>query len=348
MKPARRGGKPRPKRRSRNADLPAPGRRRPSRALFAGAVLILIMAACVGIWRTQVRADGGARAGREALLLPPASSPPPFDGKRAYEILKKQVSFGPRVPGHGGHDICRDYLVAQLKPLADEVSLQDCSIVLDRRKVPMENVIARWKPKEPGGVLLCAHWDTRPTADQETDPARRRLPIPGANDGASGVAVLLELAQQFKKAPPPVPVWLALFDGEDYGPGIDRMFLGARYFANHLPAGVPQVGILLDMIGDRDLEIPEEPNSMRAAPAVVRDVYQIAAKLGHSREFPARPGPEIEDDHLPLIEKGLQVIDLIDFTYPAWHTLADTPDKCSAQSLQTVGDVLSAWVYSRR
>lgn len=277
----------------------------------------------------------------------------PFDGRLAFQQLEKQVQFGPRVPNTAGHRNCRDYLVETLRPLAQRVERQDFTYPLGGDSLQMSNIVARWSGQRSlPGVLLCAHWDTRPTADYERDPARQRTPIPGANDGASGVAVLLEVARLLKSSPPMVPVMIVFFDGEDYGPGLDRMFLGARYFADHLPADVPRRGILLDMIGDKNLRIPQEPNSRAAAPTVMKDVYAIAARLGYGSQFPARTGPAIEDDHVPLHGKGLQVIDLIDFDYGPghnwWHTLQDTPDKCSPNSLKAVGDVVLEWVQSRR
>jgi len=279
-----------------------------------------------------------------------------FNADRAFSDLTKQVEFGPRVPNMKGHQPCLDYFVKTLTPLADSVTKQEFSQRIRGEKLPMTNVIARWDGRPgsaPGsGVLLCAHWDTRPTADYEQSSDRRRKPIPGANDGASGAAVLLELARQFKQAAPTVPVMLVLFDGEDYGPGIEDMFLGSVYFADHLPANTPKRGVLIDMIGDRELSIPQEGNSLNAARDVVEEIYAIAQRKGLDRQFPAQAGANIEDDHMPLNKKGLHVADLIDFDYGPghswWHTLADTPDKCSSASLKAVGDVLLEWVYRRK
>jgi glutaminyl-peptide cyclotransferase len=281
-----------------------------------------------------------------------AQARPPFSQGRAWSHLERQVAFGPRVPNTGGHVTCRDYLVETLRPLADRVERQDFSFRLNGKTLRMSNIIARWDGRSrENGVLLCAHWDTRPTADEDPNPALRGKPILGANDGASGVAVLLEAARLFQRNPPPVPVMLVLFDGEDYGPGIDRMFLGSRHFAANLPPDVPRRGILLDMVGDRDLVIPQEGYSRRGAPEVLRQVYRTAHRLGYRRHFPARPGPSIQDDHLPLLAQGLRVIDLIDFSYGPrhgwWHTHKDTPDKCLPRSLRVVGEVVTAWVYAR-
>jgi peptidase M28-like protein len=336
--------------------LPSSHPARPARwplAAAGGAVLAALVFFQVG--RSQPKPTPplapAARAGGVQAAQRPA-----FSGASAFALLKRQVAFGPRVPNRASHRKCRDYLAATLRPLADSVAVQSFSQTVDGSVLRMSNIIARWKgaggAADPQrGVLLCAHWDTRPTADFEQDPRRRRMPIPGANDGASGVAVLMEAARIFKQAAPPVPVTIVFFDGEDYGPGLENMFLGSRYFADHLPEGCPRRGILLDMIGDRDLEIPQEGHSVQHAREVVQEVYEIAQRLGLERHFPQRGGGQIEDDHVPLLAKGLKVIDLIDFSYGPnhswWHTLADTPDKCSPASLKAVGDVVVEWVYTR-
>jgi hypothetical protein len=339
----------------------APARRaratRPSGSRAAPPARRLLWAWLAPLLALGVAAGAAAlrRANRPAGAPPPPAAvapqplkAPPFDSQRAFDLLKKQLAFGPRVPGRPGHAACRDFLLAELKKYADDAALQQFTPRVRGQAVPMANLIARWKPKEKGGVLLAAHWDTRPTADQEADPARRRQPIPGANDGASGVAVLLELARQFHATAPPVPVTIVLFDGEDYGPGIEDMFYGSRYYADHLPPDGPARGILLDMIGDRDLSIPQEQYSSQRAGQVQREVYEIAARLNYARQFPAVEGLAIQDDHLPLQAKGLQVIDLIDFDYPHWHTLGDTAERCSPRSLQAVGEVVGAWVYGQK
>jgi len=267
-----------------------------------------------------------------------------FDGDRAFAHLQAQCDIGPRYVGSAGHQQCLDYMVRALTPLADSVEKQEFRVPLDGETPTQTNVIARWKGAGGEGRLLAAHWDTRPWADQEFDPAKRRQPILGANDGASGVAVLIELARLLKANPPPRPVMIVLFDGEDYGPGIDRMFLGSRHFAANLPRDVPRQGVLIDMVGDKNLIIPQEQHSARRAPAVMTEVYDLAHARGSARHFPKRAGYAVEDDHIPLLDQGIAMIDLIDFDYDPWHTLADTPDKCSPASLKVVGDVLWDWV----
>lgn len=279
---------------------------------------------------------------------------PTFDKEAAWKHLTKQVEFGPRVAGMPGHAACLEWMNGVLKPLAEKVEQQEFTANLGSKRLPMTNVVASWHTSGAAageGLLLAAHWDTRPTADEERDTAAKRKPIPGANDGASGVAVLLELARMLKQSPPPVPVTLVLFDGEDYGPGLERMFLGSNHFAKNLPPGTPRQGALLDMIGDKDLAIPQEGYSSQAAPQVMAEVYALAQRLGYEKQFPDLEGQPIMDDHLPLIQSGLKVIDLIDFNYGPghawWHTHQDTPDKCSPASLKVVGDVMAEWIYSR-
>ncbi len=271
---------------------------------------------------------------------------PAFDGRRAFADLEKQVSFGPRVPGTQAHLQCRDWLMTELEKSADRVELQTFTQVVNGKSLRLYNIFGIFNENAPRRIMLCAHWDTRPTADEELDPANRRKPILGANDGASGVAVLLELARQFKAKRPQVGVIIAFWDGEDYGPDVNTMLLGSRYFAKNMGKLRPTYGILLDMVGDKDLQIYKETNSVYAAPEMVEKVWRIAGELGYRKYFPNAQKYAITDDHVPLIEAGVPCIDLIDFDYPYWHTLQDTVDKCSAQSLQVVGEVVAAVVYS--
>jgi glutaminyl-peptide cyclotransferase len=271
-----------------------------------------------------------------------ASAPPgSFDGARAYGQLLAQCAFGPRVPGCPAHEQARAYLKQELSRSAPKVEEQNFTVKSGSKNLLFTNLLAYFPASDKSApwVLVCAHWDSRPTADRELDPARRAQPIPGANDGASGVAVVLELARLLAVYPPPQGVLLVLFDGEDYGPDAGQMFLGSRYFAKNYRGPKIAWGVLLDMIGDKDLEIPWEGFSRQSAPQVLARIWDIAAQLGEPA-FVSRDGPFISDDHRPLLESGLPCVDLIDFNYPYWHTLEDTPDKCSPQSLQAVGRVV--------
>ena len=216
-----------------------------------------------------------------------------------------------------------------------------------QQAIPMWNILGEQDYKDsPVKIALFAHWDTRPSADQEQDPDRRSQPIPGANDGASGVAVLLELMKEMKGKHPGVGILFVMIDGEDLGPGEDEMYLGAVHFAKNLPTPKPQYGILLDMIGGKNLRVPKEVNSAYGAPLLTKLLFTHAARIGLSSTFPNAEGMVIDDDHLPFIRAGVPTVDLIDLTYPQWHTLSDTPEHCSPKSLESVGILLKSWLTS--
>ena len=287
----------------------------------------------------------------EPANVPPQLTPLPFDGNRAFDILKKQCEFGPRPPGSDAHIKTRDYLFAELKKYTDTVSLQPYSSEVDtiddppqRKTLHMNNIIAEFGSKHRETLLLAAHWDTRPCADQDPKSENQREPIIGANDGASGVAVLLEIARILKEAPPSRRIIIILFDGEDYGKTTDQMFLGSTYFAKNMGKWKPDYGILLDMIGDKDLAIPKEQFSVMANPEFVDIIWKRAKKLGLDA-FQHRAGPAIMDDHIPLIRAGVPMVNIIDFDYPYWHTLEDTVDKCSPKSLEIVGKLVVNIIY---
>jgi len=274
---------------------------------------------------------------------------PTFDGEQAYQYLIKQCDFGPRVPGSKAHQECLNFLSAKLKQFGATVTPQPF-----RRKLPgfenlitMTNIIASFAVQKTERILLCAHWDSRPWADQDPDSENRNKPILGANDGASGVAVLLEVARHLQLTEPKYGVDIVLFDGEDSGlPGqTDSYALGAQHFAKNKDFRYrPQFGILLDMIGDKDLQIYQEENSVNYAPQVVERIWDRAAELGLA-SLHASSGYQVTDDHLPLLNVGIPCVNLIDFDYEYWHTLADTPDKCSPESLAEVGRLVLSLLY---
>jgi glutaminyl-peptide cyclotransferase len=268
-----------------------------------------------------------------------------FDSAHAYAYLSKQCEFGPRFPGSTAHKETQAYLLTELQKFAQEVELQPFEFRQGNQQIQMNNILAQFGPDSGEKILLAAHWDTRPFADQDATIANRNQPILGANDGASGVAVLLEVARVLKAKPPPRPVIIVLFDGEDYGRSVDNMFLGSRHFAQNMGRWRPDYGILLDMIGDRNLELPMERYSWSNHRDLTEAIWARAKKLGLSA-FQDRIGYAIMDDHLPLIEAGVPMVDIIDFDYPYWHTLEDTPDKCSAESLGVVGKLVLSIIYS--
>jgi Zn-dependent M28 family amino/carboxypeptidase len=211
----------------------------------------------------------------------------------------------------------------------------------------LRNFLARFRPQATDRVLFVAHWDTRPVAEKSQNLAAQRMPTPGANDGASGVAVLLGVADALKAKAPTIGVDLLFADGEDYGDFTDstETLLGSRYFAKHLPPGYTTLfAVVFDMVGDKDLEILQEGYSISGAPEVVQRVWRTAEQRGHGRVFVNRAGQPLTDDHVPLQQAGIRAIDVIDFDFPYHHTTEDTIDKVSAESLQIVGDVAVALV----
>ena len=268
-----------------------------------------------------------------------------FSGERAFAYLEKQCEFGARVPGSIAHQRTQAYLFAQLEKFAQEVTFQPFEFRQQNQSVQMNNILARFGGDGGGTILLAAHWDTRPFADRDPNPANRNKPILGANDGASGVAVLLEVARVLKSNPPPNPVIIVLFDGEDYGKTVSNMFLGSRYFAQNMRSWTADFGVLLDMVGDRDLELPMERYSWNADRELTEAIWRRAEEIGLSA-FQRRLGGAVVDDHLQLIDAGVSTVNIIDFDYPYWHTVEDTPDKCSPNSLEVVGRLVLSIVYS--
>lgn len=286
------------------------------------------------------------------ITAPAAGQPPDFSGEAAYRHVRTQVGFGPRFVGSEGHARQREWMIAHLRARADTVVLQQFTHRFgDGETRELTNIIARFKPDTAERVLLLTHWDTRSVADEEEDRSRRRRPIPGANDGASGTAVLLELADVLSRHPPPSGVDLLFIDGEDFGP--DDMFLGAEHFADNLPPEQerPRYGILLDMVGDADPWFPQEENSRRYAPDLLRRVWDTAARLGYGDMFVREEVPAVIDDHVPLNEAGLPTIDIIDPDYGPdsryWHTLDDDLPNTSPRGLEAVGRVLLALLFAQ-
>ena len=271
-----------------------------------------------------------------------------FDGARGLGYVERQLAFGPRIPNTAGHRDAGDWLAAELALRADTVIVQAWTHITARGDtLALRNFFARFRPEATERVLFLAHWDTRPRADRSANLAAQRQPVPGANDGASGVAVLLGIADALKARAPAVGVDLLFVDGEDWGDFSDstEALIGSRYFAAHLPPGYqPLYGVLFDMVGDKDLQLHWEGYSQSFAPEVVQRVWAFAERLGYDRVFQPGVRHTLVDDHVPLQEAGLRVIDVVDFDYPYWHTTEDTFDKVSAASLKIVGDVAIALV----
>jgi glutaminyl-peptide cyclotransferase len=262
-----------------------------------------------------------------------------FDGQRALEDVRFQTELGPRVPGSQAHREVVAWMVSELEMEGWSTEVQEATM-MDH---PIQNVVARRVSdgqEEYPWVILGAHYDSRLFADQDPDPGAHSQPVPGANDGASGVAVLMELARVLPRDVPK-DVWLVFFDAEDNGniPGWDWI-LGSSAFVGDLQ-GEPDAVVIVDMIGDADLNILMERNSDAALTA---QIWAQAAELGYADTFIPVPGYSMLDDHTPFLRAGIPAVDIIDFDYPYWHTTEDTLDKVSAESLQIVGDVLAAWI----
>lgn len=292
-------------------------------------------------------AKEGTAAQRPAT---PAATATGFDGNAAYRYAQTQFDFGPRVPGSPAAKKAGDWIIQQMRSRADTVIVQSFSYTTaGGKKLPLRNILARFRPELSERVLYVTHWDSRPVAESAATESEKKLPTPGANDGASGVGMFIALGDLLKKVRPNVGVDLLFTDGEDYGefgpPEVD-VLIGAKYFAAHPPSPgyKPLYGVLWDMIGDKDLRIPYEMNSFQQAPEVVSRVWQTASDLGYGNVFVQESGGLITDDHMPLLNAGMRVIDVIDLTYPPHHSLQDTMDKISAKSLATVGDVAAALV----
>lgn len=302
-------------------------------------------AAAGGIrWRAAVLAVALAAAGCRGSVSPS------FDGESSFRFLAEQCDLGPRYPGSPGHEAARRYLAEALERFGATVSFQPFDAVLSTGDtLHGVNIIGSYRPKHGTRILLGAHYDTRPRADRDPDPANRAKPILGANDGASGVAVLLETARLLGESEPPVGVDIVLFDCEDYGEeGSTRDYiLGSRHHVAALAGRRPSAVVVVDMVGERGVRLPIEGFSEAASPGLVSSIYAIAADIG-AAGFIRERGQTIIDDHFPFIQAGIPAVDLIDFDYPFWHTLADTPDKCAPESLDAVGEVLVRFVWGAR
>jgi glutaminyl-peptide cyclotransferase len=283
----------------------------------------------------------------------PTPGRPRFDGDAAMALVRAQVDFGPRVPGTEGHRMQLEWMVQRLDSLAPEVAVDTFSHVTTAGdSLTLFNVSAHFRPEATRRILLLAHWDTRPRSDQADNPADQDTPVPGANDGASGTAVLLHLAELLAETEPPMGIDLLLVDGEDYGPGVDDMVLGAERYASTLDEVNPQpvYGVLLDLVGDVDPLFLQEDYSVQLANVVVQKVWRAAERLGYAEYFPNRVGNRVFDDHVPLNEAGLPTANVIDLEYGPdnsyWHTPEDTPDRVSAVTLGMVGEVVTELIYS--
>ena len=287
-----------------------------------------------------------------------------FDGRRAYGYLRQICSFGNRMSGSTGMRKQQQLLEQHFTNLGGQVEYQQFAGKVDPRtgqQVPMANMIVRWKPKAAERILLCAHYDTRPLPDRDPNPRFAQSGIfLGANDGASGVAVLMEMANHFTDLPTRYGIDLVFFDAEEfiYDERRDKFFLGSTWFAREYRNNQRNyeyvAGVLLDMVGDAKLTVYQERFSATWSDTrpIVKEIWDVAARLG-VKEFIPRIGYEVRDDHVPLHQIGkIPICDVIDFQYPDrrnsyWHTTQDAPGRCSADSLGKVGLVILEWLRTK-
>ena len=299
---------------------------------------------------------------REASASMLAATPAPIDGARAYKYLKDLCALGPRPAGSAANTKQRALVSKHFEKQGGKVREQAFTETdpKSNERVPMVNLIGSWNLDRKERVVIGAHYDTRPFPDEDKDPAKRTAPFIGANDGASGVALLMEIAHHLGTLKTTWGVDLVIFDGEElvYGGGQNQngeYFLGSKEFAKQYAIGVDDrsltyrysAGIVLDMVGDSNLKIDQESYSMNLAPGLVREVWAVAKQV-KATAFRARVGQAINDDHLPLNNAGIPTIDIIDFDYKHWHTSQDLPEHCSAASLEQVGKVVTAWLAMPR
>jgi hypothetical protein len=297
------------------------------------------------------------------------ASIPSYDADSAYRYVQAQTEFGPRVPGTKAHQACKNYMAQKMAQFGAKLSLQDCTVKMwDGSKLAATNIIASYFPEKTRRILLCAHWDSRPWADQDQDPTKHHDPVMGANDGGSGVGVLMEVARQLqmealKANTPAYGVDIVFFDAEDVGTPTfaeettqgDFWCLGTNYWAKEAKAKgyKAEFGILLDMVGGTSPSFMWETFSNQYASTYLQKVWNTAAKLGYSSMFVSAQGGSITDDHVPVNQiAGIPCIDIIDYSpssptgfVPYWHTTHDTMDKIDKNSLKAVGETLMSVLF---
>jgi hypothetical protein len=321
--------------------------------IVAGCLLVLGVTLFGGSFMSRPRsAAGGSVQARDSFAQDRVAEPGavPFDGDRAMTYLKDLCKIGTRISGTDGMQKQQEMLKKHFEERGGKVSLQPFTSrqQSEGKTVEMANLIVNWHPDRKQRVLLCSHYDTRPHADEEEDPRRKSQPFISANDGGSGVVLLMELANHMKDLKTKVGVDFVLFDGEEYVfERRDEYFFGSKHFAKEYKrdrSGLEyRAAILLDMIGGRNPHFPVEQHSAFGAGPLVRDLWAIARDL-KCTAFDYVEGPSVLDDHLALLEAKIPAVDIIDFDYPHWHRLSDLPANCSGDSLKQVARVLTTWL----
>ena len=329
--------------------------------LIISAIIIFGMVGC----KTNAGGKGAGKANSEADAAQVLT--PVFSADSAYAFTDKQVSFGPRVPGSQAQNGCATWMTKKFRSYGADIIVQEATVkVFDGTQVPMKNIIARYQPEKSNRILLMAHWDSRPFADQDPDPAKRNTPISGANDGASGAAVLLEIARGLQSQPTPLGIDIILFDVEDYGAPSGRdadskpeyWCLGSQYWAKnpHVQGYFARFGILLDMVGAPNAEFTMEEASRNYAQSVLDKVWKAGNKLGYGKFFTYKKTNPLIDDHLFINQIiGIPSIDIIqnDVTTESsfgsfWHTQADNMTNISRETLSAAGKTVINVIYNEK
>ncbi|MFG6425423.1 MAG: M28 family peptidase [Muribaculaceae bacterium] len=281
-----------------------------------------------------------------------------FDADSAYSYVERQVAFGPRVPNTEAHRRCGEWLASELRRRGADVTEQRADLTaFDGTVLKAVNILGRFNTESPDRLLLLAHWDCRPWADQDPNPDNRKKPVDGANDGASGVGVLLEIARQLSEKAPGKGVDILFVDAEDWGTegSEDSWALGARYFMEHPPVEgyLPDEAILLDMVGGKDAVFCREYFSEQAAPRLAQSLWGIAASRGYGDLFLNKLGGAVTDDHVQLIEKGVPAVDIIEYHpeqesgfNPHWHTVSDNMENIDRATLKAVGETVMQYLIT--
>ena len=330
--------------------------------IAAALTLVFAIASCGN--KSRQAAVGDAAAGG---TVPASVVVPAFNADSAYRYVKEQVDFGPRVPNTAAHRACGDYLIGKLKQFGAQVHVQEADLVAyDNTILKARNIIGAYRPDSRRRVLLCAHWDSRPYADAERGKKQQKQPILGANDGASGVGVLLEIARLIQQQAPAIGVDIVFFDAEDYGiPSFyrgpykaDTWCLGSQYWARvpHVQGYNARFGILLDMVGGRGATFYRERFSQRTAPAEVKKIWEAAHRLGFGSFFPQEDGTEVTDDHVYVYNLAhIPCVDIINYDPQSdtgfgdfWHTHDDDLNVIDPATLNAVGRTVMEVVYNEK
>jgi hypothetical protein len=315
-------------------------------------LIILLLISLISCGRATGKSAESADSDTASEVVVPA-----FNADSAMLYLRAQMAYGPRIPNTEAHRLTADMLVNRLRGFGAEVVEQKMDLkAFDGNLLHARNIFAQYYPERERRVLLLAHYDTRPWADEDPSAENRSKPVPGANDGASGVAVLLEAARVIQSADPGIGVDILFVDAEDYGTDgdDDTWAMGTAYFAANPPIEgyAPDAAILLDMVGGKDAHFPPEYFSVRAASSVDAAFRRAAKKAGHGDLFSGSVAGAVTDDHVKLIERGIPAIDIIDYRSgegfpPTWHTVADNLENISVETIKAVGETLLRYLYDR-